>query len=254
MPFLVTSSIEKAGNVVVPSALLRSPDLQYLVQAAADPAVAVALAPGPGIKWEDVQRYRKNFEDRVADVFKTNGLDHSGDLRPIELDPDVLDTLVDSATDGHYLVAHYYCDGPPLYENLNVALCIKRRRAGSEPDDDIINSHVIDTHGNPLANFPKKIENYKNRRDEIINSGKTHAFDFDKEGRGHLINTDLRFVITLLKQSRDKLYLYFILDNQAPGENSTLSVVLADQLLDFSNPNPVDVIVYDHGTQCCPLK
>jgi hypothetical protein len=210
-------------------------------------------SPSSGISWSDLKRYRENLEKRVHSVRITNGLDHTADLRAIPVSPTALKALVDGAGNGDYLVGHYYCEPKGnRYSNLNIALCIKKRRT-AEADDEIVNNFVIDTQGKQITNYLTVFGHYKDRRQEILDSKKTDEFDADKEGRAHLIDINLRNTIYLLCEARDILYLYFILDEDGPGNKKNLSVVLVDREVVFENQSN-GPIAYDHGTQCCPLS
>jgi hypothetical protein len=210
-------------------------------------------SPGSGISWPDLKRYRENLEKRVHSVRITNGLDHTADLRAIPVSPAALKALIDRADDGDYLVGHYYCESKGnRYASLNAALCIKKKRT-TEPDDEIVDNFVIDTQGNQIANYLTIFGHYKDRRQEILDSKKTDEFDADKEGRAHLIDINLRNTIDLLRDARDILFLYFILDEDGPVNKKNLSIVLADREIVFENQSN-GPIAYDHGTQCCPLS
>lgn len=210
-------------------------------------------SPTSGISWPDLKRYRENLEHRVDSVRNTNGLDHTTDLRAIPVSPAALKNLIASAQDGDYLVGHYYCEPKDnLYTNLNVALCIKKKRTTGS-DDEIVNKFVIDNQGNRINDYLTLFGHYKDRRQDIVNSGRTNEFDADKEGRAHLIDTNLRYTIDLLCDARATLYLYFILDEDGPGSTKNLSVVLADREVNFETESN-GPIAYDHGTQCCPLN
>lgn len=205
------------------------------------------------IPWIDLQRYRADFRNRVIRLKDNNGIDHLSDLRAIELDIEAFNQLIQNAANGDYLVAQYYCDSERNKDkNLNVALCIKRRIAGS--DDKIIDNKVIDSFGTTMEeDFFKDITRFYLGRRDRIKATLNREFDFDKEGRAHLIDDDLKEIVRLLHKSGNNLFLYFILDDKLDNKK-TLSVVFADQKIKFKEFFFGDPVAYDHGTACCPIK
>lgn len=205
------------------------------------------------IEWEVLQEYRAKFARRVDQIQDATGLDFTSDLRAIELRTHFFNDLIQNAEDGHYLVALYFCDPTQNeYRSLNVGLCIKRK--GEDGNEDvIIGGKIYDCFGTPinLDYFPSLHSNYLARRAKI-NHRFPGALEFDREGRAHLINEDMKLTVQKLFDNGNEMYVYFILDDFLDAKE-TLSVVFADQKINFEDFPFDDPDGYDHGTACCPI-
>ncbi|GGH36603.1 hypothetical protein GCM10007423_29010 [Dyadobacter endophyticus] len=213
---------------------------------------------------DEVRRYRKLFVQRHQDLLTgPTPMNLQRDFLSLTIDFKFFNTLVQQATIGHYLVAHFVCD--PVdngFENINLAFCIKEKDTAGVKDRIV--GKIYNSQGLIITEdaFCKARGNYNGRLQQILKS--STQFANDRKGRAHEITEEMKTRVNEMGLVDDKVYIYFIVDDHLPGADS-ISVLYSDSEINFET---IEALVekgvvmsglsiifdaYDHGTACCPI-
>lgn len=203
------------------------------------------------LDYDDFKYYRRLFSRRHDGLDDCGKVDHILEKEGFKIFQEAVDILKMEIPKhpGKYFVAQFMCnergeEEKADFSGLRLGFCIKERRINRGKQDHIKVVIKKDSSGNDInkAGLKKGVSNFLHRKRFIFDDHENELFEADGLGRAHLIDADLiNFFSTA-----DKLYGYFIIDNQG------LSIA-------FSQVKDVDVewldIVqaYDHGTACCPI-
>jgi hypothetical protein len=213
---------------------------------------------------DEVRHYRKLFVERHQRLLTgPTPMNLQNDFLSLTVDFRFFNTLVQQATIGHYLVAHFVCDPADQgFENIDLAFCIKEKGTGGS--NDRIVGKIYTSQGLIIAEdvFCKARGNYNGRLQQILRS--SNEFANDRKGRAHEVTEEMKTKVNEMGLVDDKVYIYFIVDDHLPGADS-ISVLYSDSEINFET---IEALVdkgvvtsglsaifdaYDHGTACCPI-